>query len=165
MPWEKKEWQIGKYCSSLKIRVCIRRFRIEWLKRNNSDNIVVQHNNNQTENIANDNTLITEGISNVENNVVDDVAVQEQTSNVIDNNLTTITAPLVGTYYESSKPGNPPFVSTGQTIEKGQSLCVIEAMKIFNEIESEHSGEIHEILVKDGDPVEYGQPLFTLKEN
>ena len=71
-----------------------------------------------------------------------------------------INAPLVGTFYESPKPGEPAFINVGDTIEVGQSLCIIEAMKIFNTIESDYSGEIIEILVKDGQPVEFGQPLF-----
>ena len=74
-------------------------------------------------------------------------------------------SPLVGTYYQSSKPGEPPFIEQNQKIAKGQVLCVIEAMKIFNEIESEKSGQIIEILVKDGDPIEYDQPLFTILED
>jgi len=78
----------------------------------------------------------------------------------LDDNAEKINAPLVGTYYESPKPGEPPFINVGDTIEEGQSLCIIEAMKIFNTIESDHSGEISEILVKDGQPVEFGQPLF-----
>ena len=71
-----------------------------------------------------------------------------------------ITAPLVGTFYESQKPGEPPFINVGDNIDIGHSLCIIEAMKIFNTIESDFSGEIVEILVKDGEPVEFGQPLF-----
>ena len=83
----------------------------------------------------------------------------------VDVDLRIIKAPLIGTYYESAKPGEPAFINVGQSIKPGQSLCIIEAMKIFNEIEAEYSGEIIEILVNDGDPVEYGQPLFALKES
>lgn len=72
------------------------------------------------------------------------------------------TAPLVGTYYVASKPGSPPFVKEGDSVTKGQIICIIEAMKIFNEIESEHSGVIKKILVTDGTPVEYGQPLMII---
>ena len=79
-------------------------------------------------------------------------------------NLVTISAPLVGTFYASAKPGEPPFINKGDTINQGQSICIIEAMKIFNEIESEYNGKIVDILISDGDPVEYGQPLFTLKD-
>ena len=72
------------------------------------------------------------------------------------------TAPLVGTFYAASKPGAPPFVKEGDSITKGQIICIIEAMKIFNEIEAEHSGVIKKILVSDGTPVEYGQPLMII---
>jgi acetyl-CoA carboxylase biotin carboxyl carrier protein len=75
------------------------------------------------------------------------------------------TAPLVGTYYQSSKPGTPPFVKEGDMITKGQIICIIEAMKIFNEIESEHTGVINKILVSDGTPVEYGQPLMIISQS
>ena len=79
-------------------------------------------------------------------------------------NLVTISAPLVGTFYASAKPGEPAFINIGDTVNQGQSICIIEAMKIFNEIESEYNGKIVDILISDGEPVEYGQPLFTLKE-
>ena len=72
------------------------------------------------------------------------------------------TAPLVGTFYQAAKPGTPPFVKEGDTITKGQIICIIEAMKIFNEIEAEHSGIVKKILVKDGTPVEYGQALMII---
>ena len=73
-------------------------------------------------------------------------------------------SPLVGTYYQSSKPGEAPFIEKNQKITKGQVVCIIEAMKIFNEIESDHEGVIVEILIEDGQPVEYGQGLFKIKE-
>ena len=76
-----------------------------------------------------------------------------------------ITAPLVGTYYSSSKPGDPPFIKVGDSIEPGQILCIIEAMKIFNEIESEVSGVVKEVLVVDSTPVEYGQAIISVKLN
>ena len=74
-------------------------------------------------------------------------------------------APLVGTFYLSSKPGEPPFVSVGDQISKGQTLCIIEAMKIFNKIESDYDGTIVEILSEDSSPVEYNQPIFSIKPN
>ena len=84
----------------------------------------------------------------------------------LDENLyDVITAPLVGTFYESPKPGEPPFINVGDMVEVGQSLCIIEAMKIFNAIESDYGGEIVEILVQDGEPVEFGQPLFKFIKN
>jgi len=75
----------------------------------------------------------------------------------------TIKSPLVGTFYSSPSPDSEPYVKTGDKISKGMVICIIEAMKTMNEIESESDGEIAEILVKSGSPVEYGQALFRLK--
>ena len=75
----------------------------------------------------------------------------------------TITAPLVGTFYSAPSPDSEPYVTVGSSVGRGMIVCVIEAMKTMNEIESEADGEIAEILVRSGDPVEYGQPLFKLK--
>ena len=88
----------------------------------------------------------------------------ENLSNDIVDDYTIIKAPLVGTYYESSKPGEPPFVELNKTISVGDPVCIIEAMKIFNTIDSEYNGEIMEIFVQDGEPVEFGQELFAIKE-
>jgi len=91
------------------------------------------------------------------------VKVEEQ--NIVsktDDNTETIKAPLVGTYYQSSKPETPPFILEGDIIKIGQVICIIEAMKIFNEIESEVSGKVVKILIKDGTPVEYDQDLIII---
>ena len=72
-------------------------------------------------------------------------------------------APLVGTFYASSKPGEPPFVNVGDKISKGQTICIIEAMKIFNEIESDFDGVIVEVLAEDSNPVEFNQSIFSIK--
>lgn len=74
-----------------------------------------------------------------------------------------ITSPMVGTFYASSAPDKPPYVKKGDKISKGQVVCIVEAMKLMNEIESEFDGEIAEVYVKDGDVVEYGMPLFKIK--
>lgn len=71
-------------------------------------------------------------------------------------------APMVGTFYRAPSPGAAPFVEVGQSVQEGQPLCIIEAMKLLNEIEAEKSGVIKEILVDNGEPVEYGQPLFVI---
>ena len=73
-----------------------------------------------------------------------------------------IKSPLVGTFYISSKPGDPPFISVGDLIKEGQIICIIEAMKIFNEIESEVSGRVENIFIKDSTPVEYDQVLISI---
>jgi acetyl-CoA carboxylase biotin carboxyl carrier protein len=116
---------------------------------------------NQTNNESNtdsEKTVITESLdidTKLENNFND---------NSVDENSTVIKAPLVGTFYASSKPGEPSFVEKGKVIQRGDPLCIVEAMKIFNTIESEYSGEILDILVNDGEPVEFGQELFLIKE-
>lgn len=74
-----------------------------------------------------------------------------------------VESPMVGTYYEAPAPGNPPFVKIGQRVNVGETLCIIEAMKILNQIESDVAGEVKAILCKNGDPVEYGQKLFVIK--
>jgi len=72
-------------------------------------------------------------------------------------------SPIVGTYYESPSPGSPPFVGVGDRVEAGQVLCIVEAMKLMNEIESDMTGEIVRKLVNNGQPVEYGQDLFAIR--
>jgi acetyl-CoA carboxylase biotin carboxyl carrier protein len=75
----------------------------------------------------------------------------------------TLKSPMVGTFYRSPSPGSPSFVEVGQTVSKGQTLCIIEAMKLLNEIESDASGVVKAILVENGQPVEYGQPLYIIE--
>ncbi|MCX7636859.1 MAG: acetyl-CoA carboxylase biotin carboxyl carrier protein [Cyclobacteriaceae bacterium] len=74
-----------------------------------------------------------------------------------------IKSPMIGTFYRSSNPDSPPFVSVGDKVSKGQTVCIIEAMKLFNEIESEVSGTIVKVLVENASPVEYDQPLFEVE--
>ena len=74
----------------------------------------------------------------------------------------TVKAPMVGTFYRAPNPSSPSFVEVGQTVKEGEPLCIIEAMKLLNEIEADKSGVIKEILVQNGEPVEYGQPLFVI---
>tara|TARA_Y100000385_G_C13034580_1_gene612407 strand:+ start:1054 stop:1497 length:444 start_codon:yes stop_codon:yes gene_type:complete len=77
----------------------------------------------------------------------------------------TIEAPIVGTFYQAPSPDSDPFVKVGDKVQSGETLCIIEAMKIMNEIESDCSGTITEILVSDGTPVEFGQPLFSISKD
>jgi acetyl-CoA carboxylase biotin carboxyl carrier protein len=77
--------------------------------------------------------------------------------------LHTVKSPIVGTYYGSPSPGAAPFVSPGDHVEKGQVICIVEAMKLMNEIESDVAGEIVRCLVTNGQPIEYGQPLFAIR--
>jgi acetyl-CoA carboxylase biotin carboxyl carrier protein len=78
-------------------------------------------------------------------------------------NLITIKSPMIGTFYRSSGPGKPLFVNVGDEVSAGKAVCIIEAMKLFNEIESEISGTIVKVLVNDATPVEYDQPLFLVQ--
>ncbi|MDA8088251.1 MAG: acetyl-CoA carboxylase biotin carboxyl carrier protein [Nitrospiraceae bacterium] len=77
--------------------------------------------------------------------------------------LITITAPLVGTFYRAPTPEAPSFVEIGSFVKKGQVLCIVEAMKLMNEIESEIEGQVVKVLVENGQPVEYGEPLFLIE--
>ena len=86
-------------------------------------------------------------------------------SNITDSNLKEIVSPMVGTFYSSPSPDSSPFIDVNDNVRIGQTVCIIEAMKILNEIESDISGKIISILVKDGDPVEYGQKLFLTKSD
>ena len=74
-----------------------------------------------------------------------------------------VRSPIVGTYYESPSPGSPPFVKPGDVVEEGQVLCIVEAMKLMNEIEADVAGEITKCLIKNGQPIEYGQELFAIR--
>ena len=80
-------------------------------------------------------------------------------------NLVTINSPMIGTFYRQSGPGKPIFASVGDDVTVGKVVCIIEAMKLFNEIESEVSGRIVKVLVEDASPVEYDQPLFLVEPN
>jgi acetyl-CoA carboxylase biotin carboxyl carrier protein len=75
-----------------------------------------------------------------------------------------VKSPIVGTYYEAPSPGTPPFVKVGEAVQEGQVLCIIEAMKLMNEIEAEVSGVIAKMFVPNGSPVEYGMPLFGIRQ-
>jgi acetyl-CoA carboxylase biotin carboxyl carrier protein len=78
-------------------------------------------------------------------------------------NHTALKSPMIGTFYRSSGPDSPAFVQVGDTVEKGQVICIIEAMKLFNEIEAEQSGRIVKVLAENATPVEYDQPLFLIE--
>jgi acetyl-CoA carboxylase biotin carboxyl carrier protein len=77
--------------------------------------------------------------------------------------LHTVKSPIVGTFYDSPSPGSAPFVKVGDIVEVGQVLCIVEAMKLMNEIEADAAGEIVQRIAATGQPVEYGQPLFSIK--
>lgn len=83
-------------------------------------------------------------------------------SPTMDSKLLEVTSPMVGTFYRAPAPGEAPFIEIGGQIRKGDAVCIIEAMKLMNEIEAEVSGQVVEILVQNGEPVEYGQPLIRV---
>lgn len=78
-------------------------------------------------------------------------------------NIKEVTSPMVGTFYRAPSPDSDPFVEVGSTVKKGQTTCIIEAMKLMNEVESEFSGKVVAILVENGQPVEYGEPLMRVE--
>jgi acetyl-CoA carboxylase biotin carboxyl carrier protein len=80
-----------------------------------------------------------------------------------DDDLVLVKSPMVGTFYESASPGSPPFVDVGDTVGKGDTLCIIEAMKLMNEIEAEVAGVVAKKFVANGEPIEYGQALFGIR--
>ena len=79
-----------------------------------------------------------------------------------DSKYTPVTSPMVGTFYSAPSPDSPPFITVGAVVSKGQTLCIIEAMKMMNELESELSGKVVKILVENGQPVEFGQPILLI---
>ena len=105
-----------------------------------------------------DNLLINEG--NTQEKLIDTI---DEESAIAKEDVKVITSPMVGTFYASASPTSDPFVKPGDKVSNGTVLCIIEAMKLMNEIESEHTGTIVECLVNDGDMVEYEQPLFKYK--
>ena len=121
--------------------------------------ISIQKENNEE---AKNYTVQSSKTVKIENNEKEEQKIFEsKTSN--NENKKIVKAPMVGTFYLKPSPTSEAYVEIGKTVKKGDTLCIIEAMKLMNEIESEFDGEIYEIYVKDGEPVEYGQKLFSLK--
>jgi acetyl-CoA carboxylase biotin carboxyl carrier protein len=83
----------------------------------------------------------------------------------VEETLHEVKSPIVGTFYDSPSPGSPPFVKIGDEVEAGQVLCIVEAMKLMNEIESDVAGQVVKRIATSGQPVEYGQPLFAIRPN
>lgn len=147
--------------------------KIRLSKKSGSSQVVVQQSSQPVikedvvlnEDIKKDESLVKEKQieSSVDNNAE---IVSESTEGLhIEEDLEYQKAPLVGTFYAASKPGEPPFVKVGDKVSKGQTLCIIEAMKIFNEIESDFNGTIVEVLAEDSNPVEFNQSIFSIKPN
>jgi len=108
----------------------------------------------------------TATVPNASQNVPVAPAVAEETpAENEDSKYIAIKSPMVGTFYRASAPDKPPFVKVGDTISEGEVVCIVEAMKLFNEIESEVSGKIVKVLVEDAQPIEYDQVLFLVEPN
>ena len=119
---------------------------------------IQKENNEETKNY----TVQSSKTVKIENNEKEEQKIFEsKTSN--NENKKIVKAPMVGTFYLKPSPTSEAYVEIGKTVKKGDTLCIIEAMKLMNEIESEFDGEIIEIMVKDGETVEYGKPLFKIK--
>ena len=137
-------------------------FKLE-IKRNLFDNNQIP-NNSLISNTAD------KQISSSQKPVSDNVAVTSspevaQVAPPGRSDLTEITSPMVGTFYRAAAPGEEPFVEVGNNVKVGQTICILEAMKLMNEIESEFNAEIVEILVENGTPVEFGQVLMRIKQS
>ena len=114
--------------------------------------------------VKKNNQIIKEIVKQNPNEILENKEQTIETKQTTTNeNYKIVKSPMVGTFYLKPSPTEKPYVEIGQTIKKGETLCIIEAMKLMNEIESEYAGEIVEILVKDGETVEYGTPLFKIK--
>lgn len=142
----------------------------DYIKMDKSLNRNESGNNNEANNTIP--VKVVEQVENVEkvkNTNKQEVRAEEKNEEkedkVEDSSLTLITSPMVGTFYSAASPDADAFVNPGDKISKGKVICIIEAMKLMNEIESEYNGEVVECLVKDGDMVEYGQPLFKIRED
>ena len=131
------------------------------LNRGLSDNNLSNLSNASNNAVLNSVNSIEKSETHVEKN--EELKATKKDVIIEDKNISIITSPMVGTFYSSASPESPAFVGIGDSISNGKVICIIEAMKLMNEIESEYSGVIVERLVNDGDMVEYGQPLFKIK--
>ena len=137
-------------------------FKLE-IKRNLFDQN--QGSNNLVSNASFDRQTITNQKSIIDNVSIASETEVPQVAPPGRSDLTEITAPMVGTFYRAAAPGEEPFVEVGNNIKVGQTICILEAMKLMNEIESEFNAEIVEILVENGTPVEFGQVLMRVKQS
>ena len=125
--------------------------------------------NQSTNNLVSNNTMDRQTIAS-EKSINDNLSIvnepeEPQIAPPGRSDLTDITSPMVGTFYRAAAPGEDPFVEVGNNVKVGQTICILEAMKLMNEIESEFNAEIVEILVENGTPVEFGQVLMRVKQS
>ena len=130
---------------------------IKKIKDNNLGSIKLSNKYNTIE-ISN-NKINQNNSENIQNNLSSS---NQKTKNETNDNLISIDSPMVGIIYLTPKPSSPPFAKKGQKIKKGETICLIEAMKTFNEIKSDRDCTIKTIMVKNGEAVEFGQPLFEI---
>ena len=129
---------------------------IKKIKENNLTSIKLSNKSNTIE-ISNN---LTSQFSN--QNTQNNTTTSDQSTNEINKSLISIDSPMVGIIYLTPKPSSPPFAKKGQKIKKGDTICLIEAMKTFNEIKSDRDCTIKSVMVKNGEAVEFGQPLFEI---
>ena len=137
-------------------------FKLE-IKRNLFDQNLLT--NNSTKNNSLEKQIITSQSTSTDNITLTSNTEVSQVAPPGRSDLTDITSPMVGTFYRAAAPGEDPFVDLGSKITIGQTICILEAMKLMNEIESEFNAEIVEILVENGTPVEFGQVLMRVKQS
>ena len=126
------------------------------LTRNLLDNTAIENVPSMTATNKNNYSSEVVNKNNTEESIEKDLVKAEE-------DLLTITSPMVGTFYGSPSPDSTPFVSEGTKVSKGDVLCIVEAMKLMNEIECEYNGEIVKVLIEEGQMVEYGQPMFKIR--
>ena len=136
-------------------------FKLE-IKRNLFDKNLLIENSNANNSL--EKQITASQSAPVENITIESNTETSQVAPPGRSDLTEITSPMVGTFYRASAPGEDPFVDIGSKVNIGQTICILEAMKLMNEIESEFNAEIVEILVENGTPVEFGQVLMRVKQ-
>ena len=136
---------------------------INFIKKTDLDDVSIETENYKIR-VKKNNTEVTQLKEKMPVEIENDETKPVEESE-IENNHITIKSPMVGTLYRSPNPESEPYINKGDTINEGQTICIIEAMKLFNEIESEFSGKVIKILVDDISPVEFDQPLFIIDPN
>lgn len=136
---------------------------INFIKKTDLDDVSIETENYKIR-VKKNNTEVTQLKEKMPVEIENDETKPVEESEIETNHIT-IKSPMVGTLYRSPNPESEPYINKGDTINEGQTICIIEAMKLFNEIESEFSGKVIKILVDDISPVEFDQPLFIIDPN
>ena len=136
---------------------------INFIKKTDLDDVSIETENYKIR-VKKNNTEVTQLKEKMPVEIENDETKPVEESEIETNHIT-IKSPMIGTLYRSPNPESEPYINEGDTINEGQTICIIEAMKLFNEIESEFSGKVIKILVDDISPVEFDQPLFIIDPN